>query len=163
MHILPDFHGNRSPLADPEMKGSMVGLNLEASKENLALIYLATIQALAYGTKAIVDRLKSKGHRIDQVAICGGLSQSPLYIQTTSDVLNVPVVKPHQSQSVLLGSAILAFAAAENVALVDAVEKMQGSGLTYQPDLSIQAFHRKKYQVFAAMTEDQLKYRTMMR
>ncbi len=44
LHVLPDFHGNRSPLADPDMKGSMIGLDLDESMESLALIYLATLQ-----------------------------------------------------------------------------------------------------------------------
>ena len=56
-HVFPDFHGNRSPLADPDMKGSIFGLDLDKSEKNLALIYLSTIQALAYETKLIVDHL----------------------------------------------------------------------------------------------------------
>lgn len=47
LHILPDFHGNRSPLANPKMKGMIVGLTINSSEENLALHYLATLQALS--------------------------------------------------------------------------------------------------------------------
>ena len=57
LHVWPDFHGNRCPLADPNLTGMMTGLTLSTDKEDLALKFLATIQALAYGTKLIVDHL----------------------------------------------------------------------------------------------------------
>ncbi|XP_063220758.1 FGGY carbohydrate kinase domain-containing protein isoform X2 [Bacillus rossius redtenbacheri] len=47
VHVWPDFHGNRSPLADPSLQGMICGLTLSADEENLAVVYLATIQALA--------------------------------------------------------------------------------------------------------------------
>ena len=57
-HVWPDFHGNRCPLANPNLRGMMSGLTLGmASREDLALKYLATLQALAYGTRMIVDQL----------------------------------------------------------------------------------------------------------
>ena len=39
-HMTADFHGNRSPLSDPEMTGTMVGLTLAQDVNNLALHYL---------------------------------------------------------------------------------------------------------------------------
>lgn len=47
IHVWPDFHGNRSPLADPNMRGMITGLSINSSEENLALLYLATLQALS--------------------------------------------------------------------------------------------------------------------
>jgi ribulose kinase len=44
LHVYPDFFGNRSPLADPLMKGSVTGLGQSASIDDLALLYLATLQ-----------------------------------------------------------------------------------------------------------------------
>ncbi|KAL5211203.1 hypothetical protein ABZP36_022050 [Zizania latifolia] len=55
-HVLPDFHGNRSPLADPKSKGVICGLTLDTSDKNLALLYLATIQGIAYGCPIILPR-----------------------------------------------------------------------------------------------------------
>ena len=39
----------------------MCGLTLERSVENLALTFLAVMQALAYGTKHIVEELQKYG------------------------------------------------------------------------------------------------------
>lgn len=57
IHIWPDFHGNRSPLADPNMRGMISGLSINSSEENLALIYLAALQALAVSVKHYVKNL----------------------------------------------------------------------------------------------------------
>ncbi|KAE8675840.1 FGGY carbohydrate kinase domain-containing protein [Hibiscus syriacus] len=43
-HVLPDFHGNRSPIADPKAKGVVFGLTLDPSEQQLARLYLATVQ-----------------------------------------------------------------------------------------------------------------------
>ena len=104
------------------------------------------------------------GHNIDSVAICGGLSSSTLYIQTISDVLNLKVIKPLESESVLLGSAILAAATTyENSGgLEKALKNMQGPGISYEPDQVDQDYHKRKYQVFLMMFEDQKKYRKLM-
>lgn len=48
-HVWPDLHGNRSPLADPSIKGVICGLTMSASIDNLALTYLGFVQALAVG------------------------------------------------------------------------------------------------------------------
>ena len=163
LHVLPDFHGNRSPLADPDVKGCVIGLSLDKSEISLALLYLATIQALAYGTKLIVNQLIKYGHQIEQVAICGGLCKSDLFIQTTADILNLQVIKPHETESVLLGSAILASGAANpTLTLEEIMKNMQGPGKVYSPNKDLKDFHIKKYQVFEDMLKSQVKYRNIM-
>lgn len=47
VHVWPDYHGNRSPLDDPSMRGMVCGLSMTSDEENLAVLYLAFIQALA--------------------------------------------------------------------------------------------------------------------
>ncbi len=39
IHVLPDFHGNRSPYADPTMAGVIHGLELDCSQEALEKLY----------------------------------------------------------------------------------------------------------------------------
>ncbi|XP_030427381.1 FGGY carbohydrate kinase domain-containing protein isoform X3 [Gopherus evgoodei] len=86
LHVWPDFHGNRSPLADLTLKGMVVGLTLYQGLDELALIYLATIQAIALGTRHILETLQSAGHHISTLFLCGGLSKNPLFVQMHADV-----------------------------------------------------------------------------
>jgi FGGY-family pentulose kinase len=50
LHVVPDFHGNRSPLANPTLKGMISGLQLDGSLNNLAKLYLAALFSLAVRT-----------------------------------------------------------------------------------------------------------------
>ncbi|KAG9471519.1 hypothetical protein GDO78_014505 [Eleutherodactylus coqui] len=86
LHVWPDFHGNRSPLADLTLKGMVVGLSLSRGPDDLALLYLATVQSIALGTRHILEAMKSSGHRISSLFLCGGLSKNPLFVQMHADI-----------------------------------------------------------------------------
>ena len=47
LFLYPDLHGNRSPIADPKMRGVLIGLALDKTMNDLALKYLATCEAIA--------------------------------------------------------------------------------------------------------------------
>ncbi|XWS28075.1 hypothetical protein CRYUN_Cryun25bG0034500 [Craigia yunnanensis] len=89
IHVLPDFHGNRSPIADPKAKGVVFGLTLDTSEKQLARLYLATMQAIAYGTRHIVEHCNANGHKIDTLLACGGLSKNTLFIQEHADIIGL--------------------------------------------------------------------------
>ncbi|KAJ3036118.1 hypothetical protein HK097_003925, partial [Rhizophlyctis rosea] len=112
LHVSPDFHGNRSPFADPNVRGAIVGLGLDASLDALATFYLATIQALVYGTRHIISTLNENGYKIDTLFLSGGLTKNALFVKTMADGTGCEVVLPREEDAVLLGSAMLGAAAA---------------------------------------------------
>ncbi|KAK0544139.1 hypothetical protein OC846_005617 [Tilletia horrida] len=108
LHLYPDFHGNRSPLADPLMRGSIVGLALDKNLSDLALKYHATLEAIALQTRHILHEMNRKGHKINSIYMSGGQVKNPDLMQLISDVCGVPVALPFShSASVVAGSAIL--------------------------------------------------------
>ncbi|KAG1668417.1 FGGY carbohydrate kinase domain-containing protein [Nymphon striatum] len=163
IHIWPDFHGNRSPIADPNLKGMISGLTLDTSLENMAVIYLATMQAIGYGTRHIIEALKSDGHSFQCVVMCGGLSKNNIFVQLQADIIGLPVYIPHETESVLLGSAILGAAASEDFkTLIDAMKSMGGLATKISPRTTERRFNEKKYKVFLKMLQDQREYDEIM-
>ncbi|XP_011506281.1 PREDICTED: FGGY carbohydrate kinase domain-containing protein [Ceratosolen solmsi marchali] len=163
IHVWPDFHGNRSPLADPTLRGMISGLTLSSDEESLATLYLATMQSLTYGTKHILEALTSAGHKIESLLVCGGLSQNLLFTQTQADVLGLPILCPIERESVLIGSAILGSCAAKAFpSMYEAMKAMGGSAYVINPTTEAYSYHCKKYRVFKKMIEDQRIYKNYM-
>jgi len=114
MHMYPDFHGNRSPIADPRMRGSIVGLDLDSGLHDLARKFNIALEAIALQTKHIVEELCAKGHRVSSIYMSGGQTQNAALMQLLADVCGIPVVLPAEpSGAVVLGAAMLGRFAAE--------------------------------------------------
>ncbi len=163
-HVQPDFHGNRSPLADPWRKGAIVGLGLHTDENDLAIEYLATIQALAYGTRHILDEMKANGVVINTLVMSGGLARNELYVREHADATGCDVLVPEQDEPVLLGSAILgAVASGKYKTLPEAMRAMSGSGTIVKPRAgSISSYHKNKYKVFRLMQDHYRQYNAVM-
>ncbi|XP_027071012.2 uncharacterized protein [Coffea arabica] len=164
-HVLPDFHGNRSPIADPKSKGMLCGLTLDASEKQLALLYLATVQAIAYGTRHIVEHCNAHGHKVDTLLACGGLAKNPLYIQEHADIIGYPIILPRENESVLLGAAILgAVASKKYITIRHAMKALNAAGQVVYPsqDPKVKNYHNAKYHIFRGLYEQQLEHRSIM-
>jgi FGGY-family pentulose kinase len=164
LHVLPYFHGNRSPRADPTLRGMVSGLKLTDSVDALALLYLATVQAIAHGTRHIVDAMNAAGYRIDTLVACGGDTKNPIFVREHADASRCTVLLPAEPEAVLLGAAMLGAVASGDVPdLIGAMNAMNRVERAVTPaDGEVAAYHEKKHRIFQRMHEDQLAYRALM-
>jgi D-ribulokinase len=164
LHVLPDFHGNRSPRADATLRGMISGLTLSAGPDDLALLYLATIQAIAYGTRHIIETLNAGGYRIDTIIATGGGTKNPILLREHADATGCRVVLPRESEAVLLGAAILgAVAGGAFPDIPAAMAAMTAAGTVILPAGGRTGdYHARKYEVFQRLYRDQRAYRALM-
>jgi FGGY-family pentulose kinase len=165
LHVLPDHHGNRSPRADPMARGMVSGLKLDGGLDALARLYLATIQAIAYGTRHILAELNEfGGYHIATIVACGGDLKSPTFVREHADATGCRVILPQEPEAVLLGSAILgAVASGDQPSITAAMTEMSAPGTIVEPTRGIvRAYHDAKYRVFKKLYKDQLEYRKIM-
>ncbi len=151
LHVLPDFHGNRSPRADPHALGAISGLPLDASFDALCRLYWRTCVALALGLRAVVDRL-AHGGPVDSLHVAGGHARHPLLLELYADATGCPVVEPAAPDAVLLGTAMAAAtAAALHPSLAAAGRAMAQGGTTRPPDPTAAARLDRDRRAFEAM------------
>ena len=164
LHVLGDHHGNRSPLADPTLRGMVCGLRLSDSADSLALLYYATVQALAHGTRHILDTMNAHGHHIRTLVATGGDAKNPVFLSEHADVTGCRIVLPREAEAVLLGAAMLgAVAAADQPSVLAAMAAMSAVERVIEPSGGACArYHNAKHAVFQRMYDDQLAYRELM-
>ena len=106
-----DWHnGRRTPDANQALTGALAGISLGT---DAPAIYRALVESAAFGSRAIVERLRSEGVKVERVAAIGGVARkSPLVMQICADVLGMDISVSANDQSVALGGAMFAATAA---------------------------------------------------
>ena len=110
--MLPDFHGNRSPLADPRALGVISGLSLDSDFDSLCRLYWRTAVAIAVQVRHILDALRARGYATETLHFAGGHSHNPLLMELYADALDCTVVESSAPDPTLLGVAMVAATAA---------------------------------------------------
>ena len=154
LHVLPDHHGNRSPRANPHARGTVMGLTMEDGPDALARLYLATIEALAYGTRHIIETMNRAGHQIERLVMCGGGTKNPLLMQVHADAIGLDIHLAEDEDAVTLGSGVMAAVAAGAFADIPAAaQTMVRPGGKVVARAETAAYHAAKYQIFLTMSD----------
>ncbi len=103
--VLEHFQGNRTPYTDPLSRGVLSGLTLKHGREH---IFRAVIEGVAYGTELIFQTMRGAGYTPEHIVVCGGATNSPLWLQIHADVSGLPLTLTQVADAPALGSAILA-------------------------------------------------------
>lgn len=153
------MNGRRTPDANQLLKGTITGLTLGSTAPR---IFRALVEATAFGSKAIVDRFRNEGVRIDNVIGIGGIAlKSPFVMQTLSDVLNMPIKVCKTDQACALGAAMFAATAAGIYSKVEDAQAAMNSGFAkeYFPNEANAKVYQEiydKYIKLGAFTEKEL-------
>jgi L-ribulokinase len=128
------INGRRTPDANQRLKGAISGLTLGTDAPR---IFKSLVEATAFGSRAIVERFRAEGIRIDSALAIGGVARKNQFVmQTVADVLNMEVAVAAGDQAVALGAAMFAATAAGIHPTVEAAQKAMSSGTEkiYRPD-----------------------------
>ncbi|KAH6872410.1 FGGY family of carbohydrate kinase [Alternaria rosae] len=163
-----DLFGNRSPIADPNMKGSVIGLSSDKSLDGLALYYYATMEFIALQTHQIVSAMNASGHVISSIFMSGSQCQNSLLMQLMATACDMPVLIPrYVHAAVVHGAAMLGAKAAStdkdgnSEPLWDIMDRLSKPGKTVKPlaDKTVKKLLDAKYKVFLEQCEGQQRYR----
>ena len=166
-----DLFGNRSPIADPTMSGSVVGLSSDKSLDGLALYYYGTMEFIALQTHQIISTMNNSGHKISSIFMSGSQCQNDILMSLVATACDMPVLIPrYVHAAVCHGAAMLGAKAASADAngktedLWSIMDRMSKTGKLVRPttNKSVKPLLEVKYKVFLEQCERQREFRKMV-
>jgi len=153
IQVLPDFHGNRAPLADARATGTIHGLTLDGTFDGMCAIYYRAMVSLALGIRQILDLMEFDGP-IGTIHLGGGHARNNLLARLYADATRRQVAISAGEEAMLLGTAMAAATAAGIHASLEAACKAMARPATIiaPNEIRAQALDRD-YRIFLRMQE----------
>lgn len=146
--VLPYFMGERSPIWDPDAKGTILGLSLTHTK---AHIYRAFLEAVAYSLR---NAMEATGDDLGEyILIAGGVTKSKLWKQIFADVTGYPVVCPIHDVEANMGDVMLAGIGTGILSYED-VKKWQILDEKIIPNMENHKIYSEYYKVYKSTYEN---------
>ncbi len=106
VYFVPAFNGLGTPHWDQDARGTIVGLTRGTNRGHIAR---ATLEAIAFQVADVLEAMERDAElKLQQLRVDGGAAANDLLMQIQSDLLQVPVVRPVNTETTALGAAYLA-------------------------------------------------------
>ena len=147
--FLPYLSGERTPHADPDVRGAFVGLSLGHDRGSLAR---AVLEGVAFGLRDSLDLLRETGIEVSAGRASGGGARSRLWLEIVASVLELPLERVAVDEGAAYGAALLGGVAAgawSNVG--EAVAACVRPAETIEPNPAWVDHYRERHAAFRAL------------
>jgi glycerol kinase len=111
VYLVPAFAGLGAPHWDSYARGTIVGLTRGTGAAHIAR---AAVESIAYQVADLLDAVhRDSGITLAELRVDGGAARNDMLMQFQADLLGVPVVRPHVTETTAIGAAYLAGLAVE--------------------------------------------------
>ncbi len=133
-YVVPAFTGLGAPYWDQYARGTIVGLTRGVNKYH---IIRATLDSICYQVNDVLQAMKAdSGIELTALKVDGGASANNYLMQTQSDLINAPVLRPKCVETTAMGAAYLAGLAVGYWSGKEEVLKNWAIDRTFQPDIT---------------------------
>jgi glycerol kinase len=130
VHVIPAFAGLGAPYWDANARAAILGLSRDSG---IPEIVTATLQAVAYQTRDLLDAMREDGLAAKILRVDGGMVANNWFLQFLADILDVPVERPANVESTVLGAAYLAGVQSGVFASFDQVADLWSRDAIFEP------------------------------
>ncbi len=148
--LLPYFLGEKTPIQDPQARGTLVGLTLT---HTAAHVYRAVLEGISYGFYHHLQVLAEHGMTPTYARCANGGARSELWKQVTSDVLGIRLEQVANHPGSSLGAAFCAGMGVGAFTRWDEIEHYIRIATISQPDPANHARYQKMFVLYREIYE----------
>lgn len=106
VYLVPAFTGLGAPHWDADVRATLVGITRGTERAHIAR---AALESIAYQTADLVHAMSADAEDpVTSLRVDGGASTNDFLLQFQADILNVPVIRPRNTETTAVGAAALA-------------------------------------------------------
>ena len=141
VYFVPAFVGLGAPYWNSEARGSFFGLTRGTKRSH---IVRAALESMAFQTRDVFDAMQNDADlTLTSLRVDGGATENALLLQFQSDLLQVNVDKPYNTESTALGAALLAGLSFGIFETMEDCASIRKSELIYKPLVSPEEVEKK--------------------
>ena len=133
VYVVPAFAGLGAPYWDPHARGAVLGLSRGSGRNE---VVTATLQAVAFQTHDLIDAMADDGIPPSTIRVDGGMVTNGWFLQFLADILGIPVERPSNVESTVLGAAFLAGLQSGVISSVDELSGLWQRDALFEPAMS---------------------------
>jgi glycerol kinase len=134
VHVVPAFAGLGAPYWDPGARAAILGLTRGSGRNE---IVTATLQSVGFQTRDLLDAMGDDGIAPSVMRVDGGMVGNDWFLQFLADVLGIPVERPQNVESTVLGAAYLAGYRSGVFESVERISELWRSDRVFEPAMSV--------------------------
>ena len=132
VYLVPAFTGLGAPHWNPDARGTLVGLTLDTSRDQLVT---ATLASVAYQTEELLTAMAADGAPVERLRVDGGMVVNDWLCQFLADVVHCTVERPVITETTARGAAFLAAAGAGLVGSLEEAARLWHLDQEFRPGL----------------------------
>lgn len=140
VYLVPAFTGLGAPYWNPDARGTVVGLTRGTTRAHFVR---ATLESLAYQVSDLVRAMQSDAPvPLTALNVDGGASANNFLMQFQSDILDVQIRRPQNTETTALGAAFLAGLSTGFFPDLDYLRNLRTSDTVFEPAMDVQTRDR---------------------
>nr|WP_255654434.1 FGGY-family carbohydrate kinase [Cohnella sp. REN36] len=147
---LPFFSGERTPIHDASAKGTLFGLSLHHTAGD---VYRSLLEGISFSIRHNLETMKDLGAPIERVMAVGGGVKNRLWLQSVSDICQLPQAIPKVTVGAAYGNAYICSLALGWHRSLQEVERWVAIDNILKPAADHSELYEKRYTLYRNLYE----------